>query len=82
LIAAGAERLVARPGQNDDADMLVPTGLLKRRDELLDGLRTEGIVLFGPIDGDPGDAFAPLFVEDVAEPGHYVTPKVMCSPIF
>ena len=56
LVAAGAEGAVAGAGQHDDADVSVPAGLEEGLDQLLDGVRAEGVHHLGAVDGDGGDA--------------------------
>ncbi|MNJ60882.1 hypothetical protein D3C77_566440 [compost metagenome] len=64
LVAAGAEGLVSRAGEDDDADGLVPAGAVEGVDQLHAGLAAKGVVAFRAIDGDGGDAVF-LFVQDV-----------------
>ncbi len=65
LVAAGAERLVAGAGEDDDADIEVFAGVDEGVDHLGDGLGAEGVAHVGPVDGDAGDAVGRLFVHDV-----------------
>jgi hypothetical protein len=56
LIAAGAERLLARPGQHDHADLRVPAGAVQCVDQLLAGLTAKRVHDLGAVDGDERDA--------------------------
>jgi hypothetical protein len=62
LVAAGAERpaavLRARAvaGEQHAADVGGQPGVLQDGDELVDGLRPEGVAHLGPVEGDPHDA--------------------------
>ena len=60
LVAAGAERLIARARQHDRADPLVPTGAGECVDQLLAGPAAEGVHHLGAVDGDGGDAVGHL----------------------
>src|SRR5439155_4350260 len=60
LVAAGREGLVARAAQDDHPDLLVLPRGAEGRDQLLDGLGTEGVSHLWPVDGDPCDAVAHL----------------------
>ncbi|MNM96106.1 hypothetical protein D3C81_1085720 [compost metagenome] len=64
LVAAGAERLVAGPGQHDHADRLVPAGAVEGVDQFQAGLAAERVVALGAVDGDGGDAVV-FAVEDI-----------------
>jgi hypothetical protein len=55
LVAAGAEGLVAGAAENDDADVLVPTGAMKGVNDFFAGRAPEGVVNLGAVDGDRGD---------------------------
>ena len=66
LVAAGAERLVAGAGENDDADALVVVRVLEGNNQFLAGVGGEGVVGLGPVDGDGGNAIG-LGVEQVRE---------------
>ena len=71
LIAAGAEREVARAGQDDHADLGILMGEVEGLQQFLHRLRAEGIAHFRPVDGDFGNF--PLiggFVTDVLEFTH------------
>src|SRR3954447_9230472 len=54
-VAAGAEGLLPRPGQDDRLDAPVRPRGAERGDELLDGLAAEGVVALRPVDGDDRD---------------------------
>ena len=69
LVAAGAERLVARAGEADDADLVADPGPLERQHQLVDGARAEGVVALRPVDRDPGEALLDL-VRHVGELVH------------
>jgi endonuclease/exonuclease/phosphatase family metal-dependent hydrolase len=62
LVATGAERpaavLRARAvaGEQHAADVGGQPGVLQRGDQLVDGLRAEGVAHLGPVEGDPDDA--------------------------
>src|SRR4030095_5502352 len=53
LIAAGAERLVARAGQRADADRWIRPRRLEAVDQLVDGARAERVHALRPRDRDP-----------------------------
>jgi hypothetical protein len=65
LVAAGAERLVALPGEDDDADRGVFPGHGEGLGDLDDGLRAEGVMHLRPADGDLRDAVVAGLVPDV-----------------
>src|SRR5262249_37360770 len=67
-VAAGAECPVAGAGEHDHADPAVPAGLEESLDQLLDGMRPEGIEHLGTIDCDGRDALL-LRVEEGSEVG-------------
>ena len=66
LITPGAEGPVTSACQDDAADFRVIACLLEGADQLVTGLAAKGVHLFGPVDGDPGDAVFDL-EEDVGE---------------
>ena len=51
-VATGAERLVARAGEDDSLHAVVGPRSAKRVDQLLDGAATEGVVPVRPVDPD------------------------------
>src|SRR5690606_7181684 len=61
LVPSGAKSLVARPGQQYDADLLVVSRLGKGVHEFLYRFRAKSVSYFGPVDRDLGDAVV-LFV--------------------
>src|SRR5690606_16506908 len=65
LIAAGAERLAALAGQDDDADRLVVARDRQGARDLLDRLRPERVVDLGTTDRDLGDPVLRGLVTDV-----------------
>src|SRR6266849_5785932 len=69
LVPAGAERLVARAGEGNDADLVADPGPLERQHELVDGARAEGVVALRPVDHDPGEAVLDL-IRHVGEVVH------------
>ena len=71
LIPAGAEGLLSGTGQADRAYLGTAPSQLERLDELVDGLRTEGVVAFRPVDGDPRQAVINL-VGDIGKLSHAV----------
>ena len=64
LVAAGAERFVAGPGEDDRRDLDVVACARERVAKLGQRLRAERVVDLGPVDRDPGDRLGAL-VEDV-----------------
>src|SRR6266567_4690158 len=76
LVAAGAERLVARAGEGNDADLVADPGPLERQHELVDGACAEGVVALRPVDRDPGEAVLDL-IRHVGEVVHrpFVLPR-------
>ena len=66
LVAAGAERLGALPGEDDHADVVVVTGAVERVGQLEQGLRPEGVAHLRPADRDLGDPLRRGLVADVA----------------
>src|SRR5712691_9999316 len=79
LVGAGAEGAVAGAGQHDDGDALVRAGATEGVDQFLAGLRREGIVLLGPVDGDARDAVANV-EEDVPVGVHVASPCACACP--
>src|SRR6516162_9062998 len=69
LVATGAECLVARAGERDDADLVADPGPFERQHELVDGARAEGVVAIRAVDRDPGEAVLNL-VRHVGELVH------------
>src|SRR5690606_12883963 len=69
LVTAGAERLVAGTGQRHHPDLAAGPRPLEREHQFVDGLRPEGVVPIGPVDGDPRQSVVDL-VGDVGEFGH------------
>src|SRR5438067_6197205 len=67
LIAAGAERLIAFAGEDDDADLRVVAGHVEGLLQLADGERAKGVAHLRPVDGDLGDAVGGALVLDVLE---------------
>ena len=67
LIAAGAKRVRAFAGEDDDADVRVVARHVQRGFHLVDGQRAKGVAHFGTIDGDLGDAVFSSFEFDVRE---------------
>src|SRR4051794_4712662 len=65
LVAAGAERLVALAGEDDDADGRVVLRERERLAQLEQGLGPEGVAHLGPVDRDLRDALAVELVADV-----------------
>jgi hypothetical protein len=55
LVATGAERLLARAGEGNDAHLVADPGPLERQHELVDGARAEGVIALRPVDRDPGE---------------------------
>ena len=71
LVAAGAEREVARTGEDDHADLRVLVGEVEGVEHFHHRLRAEGVAHFRPVDGDFGNV--PLirrFITDVLEFTH------------
>ena len=64
LVAAGAEGLIARAGEDDDADLGILARVVERRAHLEQRLRPERVADLGAVDGDLRDA-VPLLVDDV-----------------
>ena len=52
-ISAGAKRLVAGSGENDDADVLIVMGVTITPRDAGDYVAVEGVALLRPVDGDP-----------------------------
>ena len=66
LVAAGAEREVARAGEDNGADFGIFVGKVEGDEHFLHGLRAEGVAHFGPVDGDFGNtSLIRSFVSDV-----------------
>ena len=65
LIAAGAERLVALAGEDDDADLGVVARLVERVRQLEQGLRPERVAHLGPADRDLRDALGGVVADVV-----------------
>jgi hypothetical protein len=74
LVAAGAERLVARTGKDDDADRPIPAGALEGVDQFVHGAAPERVVALGAVDGDAGDALGAHLVQDVFVVAHGLPP--------
>ena len=68
-IGAGAKRLVARPGQDDDADVLVVMRFAIAPGDAGDHVAVEGVALVRPVDGDPERRPA-LFTDHAVIVGH------------
>src|SRR5262249_29442941 len=79
LVGAGAEGAVAGARQHDHRDALVGAGAAERIDQLLAGLRGEGIVFLGAVDGDGRDAVANV-EENVPVTIHLIYPCMVRPP--
>jgi hypothetical protein len=62
LVAADAERALARPAEADDTHTVVRPGPLEAGDELVDGAGAERVEPLGAVDGDPGETPLDLVV--------------------
>src|SRR5438445_12053404 len=68
-IGAGAERLVARARQHDDADVLVVMRLAIALCDTGDHIAVQRVALLRPVDGDP-ERLPALFGNDAYGVGH------------
>ena len=68
-ISTGAERLVARSGQDDDANVLIVMGVAVAFGDAGDHLAVERVALLRSVDGDP-ERLAALFQDDAVVIGH------------
>src|SRR5437016_1814508 len=68
-IGAGAKRLVACPGQHDDADILVVVGVAIALGDAGDHLAVQRVALLRPVDGDP-ERLPAFFEDDAVGVGH------------
>ena len=67
-VGAGDERLLARAGDDDDADRVVVLDLGERGEQLVAHLLVQGVQLVGAVDGEDGDAalaLAPGWSSDI-----------------
>lgn len=67
LIATSTEGVLTLASEDDDADALVVTGVVKGSDKLLDRTRAEGVSDARTVEGDLGDPLLALLVLDVLE---------------
>ena len=67
LVAAGAERFLARAGEDDDTDIRILACVCERLTQLLNRERPEGVAHFRPVDRDLRDALDGLLVDHVLE---------------
>ena len=65
LVAAGAERLGARSGEDGDAGLGILADVLEALLQLEESLRAEGVADLGAVDGDLRDPVARFLVDDV-----------------
>src|SRR4029077_1387095 len=81
LIATGAKRLVARPGQADHPDIGTTPRLFEAVHELVDGACSKRVVPLRAVDRDPRQAVLDL-VGHIGEFGHRQPPLIVESETF